>query len=212
MGGSSSGKVNADLGSIRQFAQEMALKVPAEGLPDTMTALAQTAPLVREAFLAGGNPAAGVFQEGVVVADLMTQYLSDFNSFAKDVDKGLRAIGNAAGVIAEIYQNADGGSAASLADVAFAFADPNATRPTGLPKGLATTTLSEVDAKNGTSSMPMALSGNDNLATVTVYPVNGVTLMMFPDGSSKSIVTTSENSSVSSGTSTEGRNAASADS
>ncbi len=187
--GPSGGNVNADITSIRTFAKTMMMDLPMELTSTTTQPLVSMAPKVREAFASAGAPAAGVFQEGVVVADLMTQYLSDFAHFLQDAGLGLRAMGAAAGTIAELYQGTDSASAATIADVNFAFADPGATPPSNLPAGMSTTTLSEQAAKNKTTAgtLPDALVLDQGQATSGYQVASGVSLYFFADGSSKLI-------------------------
>jgi len=130
---------------------------------------------------------AGVFPEGVYAARLLRWRQSDFQHFLTDVLNGIRNIGSAAAVIAEIYQNTDAESAADINDVAFAFADPRAKPPAGFRE---VTSFAEAARESGANSMlPMSAMGDDSNARMH-YLANGVTLYVYPDGSTKLVTTT----------------------
>ncbi len=75
----------------------------------------------------------GGFPEVSYAATLHGQNFSEFNQYLQNLYDGLQHSGNAAQAIADSYGDKDGFSAVSLNDVRFAFAEPGATRPAGLP-------------------------------------------------------------------------------
>jgi len=91
--------------------------------------------------------------EASFVRSQMLANASEFSSYVRVLGQTLMNIGSAAQTVADIYNSADGLSAASLNDVLFAFGDPNASRPKGLPKQIGQTydqAVAEAAAKNGT--------------------------------------------------------------
>jgi hypothetical protein len=143
-----------------------------------------------------------VFGEGVVVAEIMMNNHSKFSDFFKDVTAGVTCIANAAGVIAECYNNSDNANGASINDVMFAFDDPGATRPDGLPKGAPTTSYVDAQlkaAENG-PQQPMAMTGADPVKTI--YLPMGDTEYIYSDGSMMSVKTRTDSNSWASNTTT----------
>lgn len=144
--------------------------------------------LIRASFLnADGD--VGAFPEGAVLARSMQHRQSDFNHFMTDVLEGVRNIGAAAVVVAEMYHGTDFNSAAGVDDIAFAFSDPNAKGPKGFRK-VESFSEAEMRMREEAGQDAMALSGNDSLATVS-SPYGGIMIYNFSDGSSKQVVTTS---------------------
>lgn len=157
--------------------------------PATMT-LSPMAQMIREGLEQPTD--AGPFPEGVYAARLLRWRLSDFQHFVDDVLDGIRNIGSAAAVIAEIYENADSESAADINDVAFAFGDPGATAPPGFRS---VESWSEYERRMAEQSgeMLMAAQGDDSHARV-YHVANGVTLYIYPDGSTKMVTVTTKGS------------------
>jgi hypothetical protein len=85
------------------------------------------------------NAFAGGFPEVNYAAKLHSQNLSEFAQYLSGLWQAIQHTANAAQVIADSYSSTDGWSAASLDAVNFAFGDPNAKRPSGLPPGLGKT-------------------------------------------------------------------------
>jgi hypothetical protein len=73
------------------------------------------------------------FPEAAYTLTLCMQNLGEFTSYLGFLDAAIMNTGNAAQTIADCYQGTDGWSAASLDAVQFAYGDPDATRPAGLP-------------------------------------------------------------------------------
>lgn len=196
-GGSSSGyksfndpTVKVNIASLLDYYQEMLKLQRDAAMPATMEVSAMT--LMIQNGLAKPGGAAGVFPEGAQAARLLRQRQSDFQYFMKDVLEGIRNIGSAAAVVAEIYQNSDSTNAANINDVAFAFSDPSANKPRGFRRVESWSEYEQRMAQQmGTTAM--AAMGSDTYARV-IHPASGVTIYLYPDGSSKQVTTTTDSS------------------
>jgi hypothetical protein len=82
---------------------------------------------------------AGGFPEIAYAASLHGQNLAEFQQYLNFLGFALMNVANAAQTIADCYSSTDGWSAASLDAVNFAYGDPSAKRPAGLPPGLGQT-------------------------------------------------------------------------
>lgn len=117
--------VDVDLDSMVDYAKAMVtadnnLKTHQGRVFDQMNSL------VSDAF-AGGFPEIGV------IASTHRTNLSEFGRYIGFLYAGVNNVAMAAQTIADAYGNTDGWSAASLDAVKFAFGDPDAHRPAGLP-------------------------------------------------------------------------------
>jgi hypothetical protein len=186
----SSQSVKADVNSLRTYYLAM-MMIAGDAAGPIGSTLAPMSEMIRTGLVSSDAHDAGTFQEGKVVADIQTQNLSDITHFLHDAIQGVNCIGSAAAVIGEMYRNADGTNSAQLGDVAFAFADPGVKPPANFPKGANTQTYSDLAAQGDGSQFSMAALGDDSLATQTIYPANGVTILLFPDGSTKQITSQS---------------------
>ena len=179
--------VQVDVKNLGDYYFAM-IQVAADAAGPIGSTLAPMSEMIRTGLVSSADHEAGTFQEGKVVADIQYQNLSDFTHFLHDATQGVNCIGSAAAVISEMYRNADGTNSAQLGDVAFAFADPGAKTPGNFPKGANTRSYTDLASEQGGGGQySMAASGNDSLATQTIYPANGVTILIFPDGSTKQI-------------------------
>ncbi|HEY7225960.1 MAG TPA: hypothetical protein VH561_20465 [Micromonosporaceae bacterium] len=125
-----------------------------------------------------------VFPEGAEVARRMYERHSDFNHFFADVVLGLQSIGSAAGVVAEMYGHADFDNNMDISKISFAFADPNTNPPPGFRDYQ---TLYETrDQDQGGNAYAMAL--NESGYTQSIYPARGVSVFLYPDGSTRQVV------------------------
>jgi hypothetical protein len=75
----------------------------------------------------------GGFPEVNYAATLHGQNMSEFNQYLQNLHDGIYHTASAAKTIADTYGDRDGFSAIDLNSVQFAFADPNAKRPSTLP-------------------------------------------------------------------------------
>jgi hypothetical protein len=190
-------EVNVD--SLTDYYRSMLMELMPQVGAMTATTLAPMPQFVDQGLLGLGgslDPQAGVFPEGVAVAGLMLDNEAAFKAFLHDVSQGINCIANAAGVIAEIYRNGDAENSSKLGDVAFAFGDPDATTPKGLPKGASTMTLSEKAAQaNPGGGYSMAATLSPDQASNVIHPANGVTIYLFDDGSSQTVTRSSDSNS-----------------
>jgi hypothetical protein len=191
---------------LRKFFTEMTMKLGPQAMSSTSGVLAPMGEMIGGALLGMGGKvdlSAGLFPEGIVIADLMTNTHAKFAAFFKDVGAGIQCIGDAAAVVAEIYHNGDAENSANINDVLFAFNDPLANRPKDLPKDATTDSFQQQQAAAVANSgqNAMALTAPDSAAKV-IYPVNGVTIYLFPDGSTKQVTTSSDSNSWAAGTTT----------
>jgi len=179
--------VKVNITDLASFYMEMLdVQMDATG-PATMT-LTPMAQMIREGLEQPTD--AGVFPEGVYAARLLRWRQSDFQHFVTDVLEGIRNIGSAAAVIAEIYENADSESAADINDVAFAFADPGAKAPPGFRPVESWSEYEQRMAEQSGETV-MSASGDDSNAQVH-HLASGVTLYIYPDGSTKMVTVTTK--------------------
>jgi hypothetical protein len=182
--------VQVDVNSLESYYWAM-IDVAGQAAGPVGSTLAPMSEMVRSGLLSSTDPQVGTFQEGKIVADIMYQNISDFTAFLRDAIKGVNCIGSAAAVISEMYRNADGTNSAQLGDVAFAFADSGAAKPDNFPAGANTQTYSQEAAAQGGVQFAMASVADDSQASQVIYPASGVTILLFPDGSSKQITSQS---------------------
>lgn len=144
------------------------------------------------AFVMSKSPdSLGIQPEAALANDLNTNAASQFKAFFTDLQKGLQYIASASQVVADIYSTSDAESSATLNDINFAFGDPGAKRPDGLPKYLGQTFQDYAMQHNTTASGPEAASADPSnpnpygLAKVTHADGTGynVTTYTYPDGS-----------------------------
>lgn len=180
-------EVNVNISDLASYYFAMNdIQMAAMG-PATME-LSPMPQMIREGLSTPGDSGAGVLAEGVYAAHLLAQRHSEFQQFLGDVLEGIRNIGSAAAVVAEVYEHGDWRSATSLADISFAFSDPTAQPPKGFRKVESWSDYEQrMAAQRG--DLAMSASGDDHLAR-PIYPANGVTLYLFPDGSSKQVTVT----------------------
>jgi len=128
--------------------------------------------------------------EAEFVKSQMLANASEFSSYVRVLGQTLMNIGSAAQTVADIYNSADGLSAASLNDVLFAFGDPDATRPKGLPKQIGQTydqAVAEAAAKNGTpADSPLWQTPTER--TISQYQKEAVSIG--PNGERRVVTTT----------------------
>ncbi|MEH1130091.1 hypothetical protein [Micromonospora sp. CPCC 206061] len=127
--------------------------------------------------------------EGLQAARFLENRMSDFSYFMRDVTEGVRNIGGAAAVIAEMFENSDNSNGADINDIGFVFGDPNVSGPRGFRD---TETYYEWQQRMAEESgmNAQALTGNDEFAKVTSYPYGAI--YTFGDGSKKHVHSTTE--------------------
>lgn len=194
--------MQVDVKDLADYYMKMAFQLAPKATAVTSQVLSQMGPMIDMGLVNRAASQGQVFGEGVVVAQIMMDNQAKFSAFFKDVSAGIACIGNAAGVIAEVYNNSDNANSASLNDVMFAFDDPNATRPDGLPKNAPTKSFMEqqMEAAANAPQQPMAMTGADPVQTI--YLPMGDMEYIYADGSMKSVTTRSDSNSWAASTTT----------
>ena len=192
--------LHVDISDLRDYWRKTSIDLYSQTMTATSGALAPIPEMIGAGLLGMGggvDPTAGVFPEAVVLARILTDNHSKFAAFFKDVGNGIQCIGDAAGVIAEIYRSGDAENSANLNDVLFAFNDPDGKRPDRLPHHVKTDSFAEQQAAAAAKSgqYAIALTASDDQATSIINPASGVTIYLFSDGSSKTVTTTQTSAS-----------------
>jgi hypothetical protein len=125
-----------------------------------------------------GGAFGGGFPEVDYAGQLHGQNLSEFNQYLQNLFDGLQHSANASQAIADAYAGSDGFSAISLNTVQFAFGDPSASRPEGLPAGMQTFSQNQAKAMAAAAAKGGAVTHDDAVWTpmsTTVNPDGGTT-------------------------------------
>jgi hypothetical protein len=187
--------VEVDVDGLVGYYRTMVMGLNLAVQTSTLTTLAPIGLLTQTALLGFGkdmDASVGPLPEGVDVARHMLDNAARFRAFFHDLGKGVQCIGDAAGVIAETYRGGDAANSATLGDLAFAFADPNATTPKGFPENAPTKTHTDEEAEraNSTGQYAMALTmSTDGYGVKGIPLATGVIFYEFPDQSTKMVVT-----------------------
>lgn len=177
--------VSVDISSMRDYWGAM-MNIYGEASGPAYRNVGEMAQYVRGGLMDSKDMAgAGVFQEGYLLAGKLMQSASDFRGFFMEALEGIQAIGNAAGVIAELYRTTDGSNSATIGDVDFAFAD-SLTPPSGFPDSKWTTLSADAATQQQGGQFSMAATmpldqgvKHDN--------GDGTTTYTFPDGSTATV-------------------------
>jgi hypothetical protein len=127
--------VDLDLDGLAEYAKSM--KRIQENLVGELGQLADLARLPTAAW------AGDVLGEADYVRTRMGDNSIEMSQYLQRLRDALLNIGMAAQTVADTYASTDGWSAASLNTVLFAFADPRASRPNGLPPFVTNTTYAD---------------------------------------------------------------------
>ncbi|MFC0531063.1 hypothetical protein [Phytohabitans kaempferiae] len=171
-------KVNVEVTDLVSYYQEMSMLSGEIGTA-AGSAMGEMSMMISTGLSQPGDDA-GAFPEGLMAARSMSNRLSDFQHFMTDLNEGVRNVGSAAAVVAEIYENADSENGATVADIGFVFSDPRATPPSGFRD---VKTFNELAEETGQNTM--ALSGDTSTARALSYPYG--TIYTFPDGSTRHV-------------------------
>ncbi|HEY2793593.1 MAG TPA: hypothetical protein VGJ28_14615 [Micromonosporaceae bacterium] len=164
--------VKAKLSGMVDYAQTMST-LSLDLATHQMRVLQQMQQIMPDAF-------AGGFPEVKYAFELQKQNLTEFNTYLQNLHDGIDHIANASKAIADSYGDSDSFASISLNTVQFAFADPNAKRPAGLPKGTGQTFSEKAaadEAKGGTAGKPDPLY----LPTSTVMNADGGMTQTYKD-------------------------------
>jgi hypothetical protein len=164
--------VKASLSGMVDYAQAMST-LSTDLATHQMRVLQQMQQIMPDAF-------AGGFPEVKYAFELQKQNLTEFNTYLQNLHDGIDHIANASKAIADSYGDTDSFASISLNAVQFAFADPNAKRPDGLPSEWGQT-FSEKEAadeaKSGSPGKPDPLY----LPTSTVMNADGGMTQTYQD-------------------------------
>lgn len=173
-------KVNVEVTDLVTYWEEMT-RLSGEATSAASNAMSEMNLLIHNGL---STPLEGqILPEGQQAARFLTHRVSDFQRFIADVSQGITNIGNAAAVVAEMYEGSDNENGASLNDIGFVFGDPDARGPRGFRD---TETFQEWQQRMAEQSgqNAMALTGDESFATNTVsYPYGAI--YTFADGSRK---------------------------
>lgn len=178
------GDLQADPAAIADYAGKV-MQFTTSAIQPTLH-LSQMGSLAYEAF--GASSDGGQFAEAPMMIAAVQRNSDVFSQFVGDVGKGIMAIACAAQACADTYQSTDADNANAIDTINFAFGDPGATRPGGLPKQLATQTLLDQEMANGTAGgtqTPLAVSDPESGQTVISF--TGYTITLYPDGSTRTV-------------------------
>lgn len=138
--------VDVNLAGLQQYAKRMS-----DSRDDLSASLGQLAHL---SMIPGNAWGSSTLGEAAFVRSQVLANASELTQYVSVLGQTLFNVGSAAQTIADIYDSTDGRSAASLADVLFAFADPHAERPAGLPKSIGQTYEEALRAQSDKTAPP----------------------------------------------------------
>ncbi|GAA4459139.1 hypothetical protein [Phytohabitans houttuyneae] len=173
-------RVNVEVTDLVTYWEEMT-RLSGEATGAASNAMAEMQMMIHNAL---STPLEGeILPEGQQAARFLTGRVTDFQRFIADVTTGITNIGNAAAVVAEMYEGSDNENGANLGDIGFVFGDYGARGPEGFRK---TETFQEWQQRMAQESGmdAQALTGDERFATNTVsYPYGAI--YTFGDGSRK---------------------------
>ncbi|MDG4831677.1 hypothetical protein O7627_20560 [Solwaraspora sp. WMMD1047] len=172
-------KVNVEVTDLVSYYEEMTM-LSAQAAGAANTAMSQMNMLITTGLATSDDGEA--FPEGLQAARFLNHRLSDFQHFTADVTEGVRNIGSAAAVVAELYENSDSENAASVNDIGFVFSDPGA-RPPGNFRNAETWSEYEQRMAEATGSNAMAAMGDGVPVSYSYSPAAGLTYYHYSDGS-----------------------------
>jgi hypothetical protein len=181
--------VKAELDGLAGYYENMNLEVVPPFSAAHRIATAAVQEPIRGGLVTGKAPSP--LPEAINAANAFLYNQAMFDAFFQEVENGLTYMASAVGVIAEMYGNGDQANKASLADIGFAFGDPNA-HPTGTPpKGAISYSVEAIrQAMSGAGPASMAARDDQSGITSTFYVDSaGRTTVTFADGSYRQTVT-----------------------
>ena len=173
-------RVNVEVTDLVTYWEEMT-RLSGEATGAASNAMAEMQMMIHNAL---STPLEGqILPEGQQAARFLTGRVSDFQRFVADVTTGISNIGNAAAVVAEMYEGSDNENGAKLGDIDFVFGEYGAAGPRGFRD---TETFQEWKERMAaeTGQDAQALTYDEGLATnVAPYPYGAI--YTFSDGSRK---------------------------
>lgn len=174
--------VDVDLSGLQEYAKQMANA--REDLMTRQSHLSHLSSMPMEAWT-GQTLGEAAFTRSQMMANA-----SELSHYVGVLGMSLFNLGCAAQTIADIFNSTDGLSAASLNDVLFAFGDPKAGRPSGLPKNLGQTYNDAVIAATMSPTLPADSPLWSEPERTSSNPYETVMTSTMPDGQRREIVTT----------------------
>jgi hypothetical protein len=173
-------RVNVEVTDLVSYWEEMT-RLSGEATGAASNAMSEMQMMIHTSL---STPLEGeILPEGQQAARFLTHRVNDFQRFIADVTLGVTNIGNAAAVVAEMYEGSDNENGANLNDIAFVFGDTGANGPRGFRE---TETFQEWQQRMAEQSgqNAQALTSDESFATNTVsYPYGAI--YTFGDGSRK---------------------------
>ena len=127
--------VEVNVSNLTDYAGHMQ-QIWTNSLSPTAKAFAHIPSLQTKALKSPTDDGHAAFAEGPMVQQMMQHRVDAFQAFLADMNAGLRAIANAAQVVAYCFDNTDGENGANIDQVSFAFADEGAKMPSGFDQRL----------------------------------------------------------------------------
>nr|MDT0659356.1 hypothetical protein [Micromonospora sp. DSM 115978] len=181
-------KVNVEVTDLVSYYEEMTM-LSAQAAGAANTAMSQMGMMITTGLATSDD--GEVLPEGLQAARFLNHRLSDFQHFTGDVTEGIRNIGSAAAVVAELYENSDSENAASVADIGFVFSDPNARPPAGF-RDVESWADYERRMAEESGQNAMAAMGDGTPVSHSYSPAAGLTYYHYSDGSYRVVHTKTE--------------------
>jgi hypothetical protein len=134
----------------------------------------------------GGAGPARFFAEGRVMMAGIAKQQAAFERLLDDLRLGINAIGQASNVCAYTYGTTDWESAEKMNLMGYAFADPTAEHPPGLPEGVGDTTMLD---QRSTGEQAVTIDAEADAPGGQSISVGNGVLTMYPDRSTRMVRT-----------------------
>lgn len=174
--------VDVDLEGLREYAKHM--------LDQQMDLASRTSHLTHLFDMPHEAWEGAVLGEAAFIRQQLAGNASELSTYLTYLGRTLFNIGCAAQTVADIYNSADGTSAAELSDVMFAFGDKSVPRPEGLPPGIGQTYSEALMAGDPSVATPAGSAEWRAPTETTVSPYQTSQVSEGPNGQTREIVTT----------------------
>jgi len=174
--------VDVDLDGLREYAKHM--------LDQQMDLASRTSHLTHLHDMPYEAWDGQVLGEAAFVRQQLAGNASELSTYLTYLGRTLFNIGCAAQTVADIYNSADGTSAAELSDVMFAFGDKSVPRPDGLPPGIGQTYSEALMAEDPSVATPATSAEWRAPEETVVSPYQTSQVSEGPNGQTREIVTT----------------------
>ncbi len=174
--------VDVDLEGLREYAKHM--------LDQQMDLASRTSHLTHLHEMPHEAWEGAVLGEAAFIRQQLAGNASELSTYLTYLGRTMFNIGCAAQTVADIYNSADGTSAAELSDVAFAFGDKSVPRPAGLPPGIGQTYSEALMAGDPSVATPAGSAEWRAPTETVVSPYQTTQVSEGPNGQTREIVTT----------------------